>query len=689
MRTSLVLILASALFLNSCDNKDLTKGIVSTETLLDELVSLERLSYMPHNNYRTVQFSSYDRRSTVPGRPGWFMNSDGFGGEPEPGFQAVIREPDSTGIGEYLICDVRGPGAIVRTWTAMINGELDVYIDNQNEPLYSGDAQKFLWNTASALLGGRDSSFYESVFRQNDACYFPLPFRSGCRIIWKGNMEGLHFYHIQVRLYDEETEVQSFNKNDIDSTNEQIDKIAGIFSDPGKAMGGGEPGILNQIFVPAGGRIVVDTIQGPGQVTELAFSATEGDLNEILRKNVLNIFFDHASVAQVNAPLGDFFGAAPGINPYTSLPFSVEANGKMTCRFPMPFKDNACIIIENHSDHEVKLEYSIRINDYEWIDERSMHFRAKWRIDHDMTASNKDIQDIPYLVAKGKGRFVGVAAFIKNPSAVPSSWGNWWGEGDEKIFIDDDTCPSIFGTGSEDYFNYSWSSSALFDHMFCGQPRNDGPANRGFVTNYRFQIIDDVVFNSSFAFFMELFHHGVVTDFDYGRICYYYAPSETIDENMRISDSDLRTQIMPYWEGPVKYLGSAGYEFVEAEKVASLYPADRLFPSHLWSKGRAYFNELRTVGDSFKLRFTIDEKREGNIQLTMAHTPESGKVKIFIEGMEEETAVTIDLHSSYGVYSRNHGIMKTVLEPGSYSIIIETLEDDHNRIGVDFIWLPS
>ena len=688
MRTALVLLFFLPLFLNSCDKKDFNSRIVSTETLLDELISLERLSYMPVYNYRTVQFSSYDRRSTVPGRPGWFMNSDGFGGEPEPGFQAIINEPDSTGLGEYLIFDVRGPGAVVRTWTARINGELDVYIDNQSEPLYSGNAENFLWNTASALLNGQDSSFYESVFRQNDACYFPLPFSSGCRIVWRGDINELHFYHIQVRLFEDGTVVQSFTKNDVERCSEQIEEIAGIFSDPGRIPVEGEPGILQQISVPAGGKTVVDTLLGPGQVTELVFSANEGDLNEILRKNVLNIFFDHASVPQVNAPLGDFFGAAPGINPYTSLPFSVEGNGKMTCRFPMPFKDNACIIIENYSDHEVKLEYSIRVNDYEWIDDLSMHFRAKWRIDHDMTASNKDIQDIPYLVAKGKGRFVGVAAFIKNPSAVPSSWGNWWGEGDEKIFTDDDTYPSVFGTGSEDYFNYSWSSSALFDHMFCGQPRNDGPANRGFVTNYRFQVIDDMVFNSSFAFFMELYHHGVVRNFDYGRICYYYAPPETIDENMRISGSDLRTQTMPYWDGPVGYLGSAGYEFIEAEEVASLYPADRLFPSYLWSKGRAYFNEFRTKGDYFKLRFTIDEEKESNILLTMAHTPESGKVKIFIEGMEEQTAVTIDLHSSYRVYARNHGIRRTLLQPGNYSIIIENLEERPNRVGVDFIWLP-
>ena len=50
--------------------------------------------------------------------------------------------------------------------------------------------------------------------------------------------------------------------------------------------------------------------------------------------------------------------------------------------------------------------------------------------------------------------------------------------------------PRIFGTGSEDYFNYAWSSPDIFLFPYCGQPRNDGPGNRGFVTNNRWHIID-------------------------------------------------------------------------------------------------------------------------------------------------------------------------------------------------------
>ena len=239
MKTLSAILFIVVLFISSCDTEHTTSGVISTETLLEELISLERLSYLPDNHYKTVQFSSYDRRSTVPGRPGWFKNSDGFGGEPVPGFLETIIEPDSSGIGEYLVCDIRGPGAIVRTWTAMINGELKVYLDNKSEPLYSANAEKFLWNTAWALSNDLDSSYLESVFRQNDACYFPLPFSNGCRIVWRGDISKLHFYQIQVRLYSDKTDIRTFSKADIGNAADLIEKIAGIFNDPSRYTAAG------------------------------------------------------------------------------------------------------------------------------------------------------------------------------------------------------------------------------------------------------------------------------------------------------------------------------------------------------------------------------------------------------------------------------------------------------------------
>ena len=91
---------------------------VTTGTLVNEMVDMLRLTYFPDPYFKTVQFSSYDHRSIHPGGTDWFANSDGFGNEPVPNFEDIVREPDSEGIGEYQICDVKGPGAIVRVWTS-------------------------------------------------------------------------------------------------------------------------------------------------------------------------------------------------------------------------------------------------------------------------------------------------------------------------------------------------------------------------------------------------------------------------------------------------------------------------------------------------------------------------------------------------------------------------------------------
>ena len=52
--------------------------------------------------------------------------------------------------------------------------------------------------------------------------------------------------------------------------------------------------------------------------------------------------------------------------------------------------------------------------------------------------------------------------------------GGWWGEGDEKFFVDGEKFPSTFGTGSEDYFGYAWCNPQLFQNAYHNQTHNDG-----------------------------------------------------------------------------------------------------------------------------------------------------------------------------------------------------------------------
>ena len=672
------------------------KNLITTETLIKELSDLERLTSLPVNNYRTIQYSSYDRRSTSPSDSCWFSNEDGFGEEPIPGFEAVLKPPDSTGIGEYLICDVQEPGAIVRLWTANINGRIRLYLDNTKAPVFEGDAQDFFWKTLEVLGAAAADFNYSGTLRQFDATYFPIPFSKRCRIEWIGDIRKIHFYHVGLRVYENDNKVRTFSTDDISEYSSTLNKINEVLADPGVDQNTDDIPVRSYgIAVAPGQRKTIFAETGAGAVRYLSVKLDASDIESALRKNILSIWFDDSSVPQVHAPLGDFFGAAPGINPYQSLPFTVKPDGTMICRFVMPYQRSVRIELENLSDLESAAELEIKTGSYDWVAGSSMHFRARWKTDHGLTASffshhSSNVSDILYLMASGKGRIVGAAAYIYNPSSATTSWGNWWGEGDEKIFVDKDTFPSFFGTGSEDYFNYSWSSSKIFSYPFCGQPRNDGPGNRGYVSNYRWHINDDILFNSKIAFYMELGHHGTVTDFSYGRIVYFYALPGALDDFRRISVSDVGTILYKPWK-PIAYLGSRGYRYIQAEDVISLNSDLQKETGKIWAEGKI-LNWSPSAGRD-KLRFSLNSEinaEKTNIGLSLCHSPVGGIISVTLNGkpIKMDGRGEINLFEPHQTILANHFSEKIDLKQGSNEIIIESKDTGRPvKVGIDFIWM--
>ena len=89
---------------------------------------------------------------------------------------------------------------------------------------------------------------------------------------------------------------------------------------------------------------------------------------------------------------------------------------------------------------------------------------------------------------EGKGVYMGDTLALVNPCPV------WWGEGDEKIYVDGEKFPSHFGTGTEDYYGYAWCTPEFFESPFHAQPRAEGPRNQGHVTNTRVRLLDGIPF---------------------------------------------------------------------------------------------------------------------------------------------------------------------------------------------------
>jgi hypothetical protein len=693
MKSTILSITLAVLIVSACHKSGL---VVTTGSLLNEMTDLGRLPQYTGQTYRTIQYSSYDRRSTKPGERSWFANDDGFGNEPIPGFEQVLKRPDTNGIGEYLICNIEQPGAIVRLWTAGIEGQIRFYLDDMSTPFYEGLASDFFWKTMEVLSAGEMRMDSLQALRQFDAVYFPIPFAEGCRIEWIGNLQNIHFYHVGVRIYNQDVTVETFKATDfvryapeINQTNQEL------LNEQNKKAKRKPKSQSVEMKVPASSSIEIFSARRNQAIERISLTIQAENYEEALRKCIIRIYFDGADTPQVASPVGDFFGTAPGHNPYRSLPFGVQTDSTMICRFPMPFKHSARIVLDNHSGEMFGVTGKIRTIDYKWEEGISMHFYCRWRINHDLTASNisdssSEIRDIPYLNASGRGRIVGAAAFLYNPSNVPTSWGNWWGEGDEKIFIDKDSFPSFFGTGSEDYFNYSWSSPRIFSYAYCGQPRNDGPGNRGNVTNFRWHIIDDIPFYEKASFTMELGHHGTVPGFTYGRIVYFYALPGLTTDHPEISMEDIGEIAYRTWR-PEAYKGSAGFSFIQAENIMNQQPNMNVEPGKMWADGSILMWKPQSNGEknSFQIRFkhTIESTRIG---FTLAHGPRGGKISIMVNGkpIKVDNHQTVDLFEPNQWILANHFSEPVRMNKGQNEITFIYIGAEKGKnIGIDFFWI--
>ncbi|MBN1851147.1 MAG: DUF2961 domain-containing protein [Pirellulales bacterium] len=674
---------------------------VTTGTLIEEMTNMVRLADFPEPAYKTIQFSSYDRRSKLPGGPDWFANSDGFGGESIPNFEAVLAEPDDQGIGEYLMCDVRSPGAIVRMWTAAIEGRIRAYLDGAEEPVFDGPAREFLQSPyrRSAEAAGMDPEIFEATFRQRDACYFPIPFAKSCRIVWRGNVQRIHFYEIQIRCYDPATKVTTFQSEDLATYRSRIERIAKVLAKPGdmwEYQSSQEAAPIEATILPQQTAEVL-ALEGPQAIERITLNLAAKDLDRALRRTILHIVCDDYPWGQVQSPVGDFFGAAPGVNPFDSVPFTVRPDGEMTCRFIMPFAKSCKIRLENKGDQQVHVSGSILPVDYAWNDSRSMHFRARWRVDHNLVADGgSGVRDLPFVIANGAGVYVGTAVMLLNPNPIPTPWGSWWGEGDEKIFVDQDVQPSTFGTGSEDYFNYSWSAPDIFGFPYCGQPRDDGPANRGFVVNHRWHIMDAIPFRSRIAFYMELFSHERTPGLSYARIGYHYGRPGLSDDHIDISSEDVRHLSLPPDWRPAARFGASDADFYQAEDVLVDQHRTEFVANAMWAKDRLLVWNPASGNDELAFKLPVKQAGKYVIHMTAAFTPRSGKLAIRLDGKDvgfggEEGIV--DLEVPYRTLARTVSSERIELSEGDHVLSLHyqgKLPGDSDRqIGIDFFWVQK
>ena len=693
---------------------EISAKTITTATLLENLTDLSRLPEFPETTYTSRQFSSYNRLSVTPQGPGWFANNDGAE-SPSPGFEKVISDPDENGIGEYLVCDVDGPGAMLVLWQAkwndfaVIEGTIKAHMDGKL--FYEGPADEFFENPIKKAVkeAGIDEELFQKAFVQGAMnFYFPILFEKNCRIVWTGNPKGAYFYHVLFRNYPKAANVKAFNGEDLKEYKNEIVSVAKVLSDPKNnwTYSSQSQEVKESLTIKANQTKQVGSLTGPAAIEKLTLKINAENIDKALRQTVLRISFDDYPWGQVQAPVGDFFGSAPGINPTNTVPMTIEPDGTMTCRFLMPFEKSCKITIDNLGSQDVKIESSLLTIPYQWNKDKSMHFRARWRTDNNIVAhpfdSKDGVQDMPYLLARGKGLYVGSAVMVYNPGPVPVGHGCWWGEGDEKIFIDDDTFPSFFGTGTEDYYGYSFALPAIITSPYVGQSRNDGPANRGFASNYRWHISDPILFQKMINFYMELMTIEKTENFHYARIAYYYGKPGVMDDHILISKEDVRYIEKEPWM-PEARLHATGSTFYQAEDVLKGANKTQLIKDDIWAGGQMLLWKPENKGDKISFALDVTEKGNYKLRITVANTPSSGVVSAYIDNRRlnfyelmtvGDFVLTRDLFEPYHTTSRTLFCPDIVeLDIGQHKVDVvyegKSANSKGSDVGIDFLWLQK
>jgi hypothetical protein len=262
---------------------------------------------------------------------------------------------------------------------------------------------------------------------------------------------------------------------------------------------------------------------GGGQLTELRL-VTAARSPKKLAATTLSITFDGEET--VRAPLVAFFGTGNGWNPYTSLPMTVGADGTLTCRFVMPFGRRAVVAITSD-------EPGLAITGSAVVDARpfgpdALLFHAGWR--PRVLLATRPFRDWHIGMLEGLGHQVGTMLDVENPPTAA-----WWGEGDEKISVDGESFPSLFGTGTEDYFGYAWSTPVPFAHAYHAQTRAPGAGFGGLFSMNRFHVLDPIPFTRSLRFDLEIWH-WTDTSIAADALLYWYARPGGRDDFPRPAD---------------------------------------------------------------------------------------------------------------------------------------------------------
>ncbi|HEV8242297.1 MAG TPA: DUF2961 domain-containing protein [Thermoanaerobaculia bacterium] len=350
--------------------------------------------------------------------------------------------------GEAVIFDEPGAGAITRIWMTMgaagggsttldRNVRIRVRVDGESVPrvdlplpeLFDGTHPPF---TAPLAL---------DLFRSSggNVSYVPIPYRRGCTVSLVGAESARIWYQIGFHRLASAAGVTSFRGDeDLSGLRAALSTPAGV--DPWPQPQPHLSQLLQTLAV--GEERVAWERQGAGELRRLRLRAPRESWGR------LRLLLDFDGARRVDLTLADFFAASPAPVPtMRSLLAGADDDGLLYAYFPMPFARSARVSLRSEDaagPQPVEVEWELGWSEAPPAPDAAPFFATARSLE---TADPE--RDLTLLEHSGAGKWVGLflqLAGIGTPARD-------YLEGDERVYVDGATSPSIYGTGVEDFFN--------------------------------------------------------------------------------------------------------------------------------------------------------------------------------------------------------------------------------------------
>ena len=649
-----------------------TNLVLTYADLVQRLTDLQHLATLPEPGEKTAQFSSYDRASRYDEKSGKYLHWDANGDN-----DGIIRREN----GQLVLAEMDGPGCLWRIWSAAPKGgHVRIYLD--------GDTNAVVDLPFAEFFSGTNAPFTRRALVHTVAqgCnnYTPIPFQKSCKIVADEGWGA--YYHFGYTTFPRGTQVPTFKRELSPEENAALDEADKILSHCGpREFPNGHSSSGGDGLLAGNGSFDSNKLDGPGAINciRVRFDPplTPAD-RDVLRELSIQIRWDGERSPSVWSPLGDFFGTAPGANAYRSLPCGYTEDGWFYANWFMPFATNAEVKFLNEGKTERKFKYEIYSEPIKGDFARYARFHAKWHRDEFLPTEAERQIDWPLLKTTGRGRFVGVMLHIWNPR------GGWWGEGDEKFFVDGEKFPSTFGTGSEDYFGYAWSSPVLFQHAYHNQTHNDGNS-KGHVSVNRWHIADQVPFQKHFEGDLEKYFPNERPTRYASTVYWYLEPGGNdpysavpLDERMNYFAQPMAKKTPGVTEGEqMKILSQSGGNPQEQDMTPW---------GEQWSNDAQLWWTGAKPGDKLELTLPVEKPGRFKILAQLTKAVDYGIVQLSLDG--QKLGAAIDLYHDGVITSGGLDLGTRELSMGEHKLTVEIIGANPKAlksfmVGLDYVKL--